>query len=125
MVCIMFYQYQLSKANFITWQGGGSGNTNNGVVTTNRNSIETNEVLFKVNILPLNKSQIVAPLTVSDKSEEQQSSVDGNSLKEFEMFNFNENANASLTFKSFETNMNSGSFDDGDPTNVIKIIIQF
>lgn len=56
MVCIMFYQYQLSKANFITWQGGGNtgSNTNSGIVTTNRNSIDANEVLLKLNVSTVN-----------------------------------------------------------------------
>lgn len=123
MVCIMFYQYQLSKANFVTWQGGGgNGNTNSGVVTTNRMGIESNEVLLKVNLLPLNNSeQSVAPSKMSDISEEEQSSIDGNSLDAFEMFNANENG-ASLTFKSIETKMKKASVDDGDPTNVIKLI---
>lgn len=46
MVCVMFYQYQLSNANFITWQGGG-GPSNNGILSTNRSGTDPNEVLLK------------------------------------------------------------------------------
>lgn len=132
MVCIMFYQYQLSKANFITWQGG-DGNTNSGIIAQNRNGIDTNEVLFKINSrksIPNAKSKIETETeTGTDgtekmnananiKSIDKESEIDDENLidSSFDL-NVNANANAKANTKTTETRNAKTSTGQGHATD--------